>query len=128
MKKLSLAFMLATLVGCASHTTPAPQVTYAQPATVKVCAVESRQSGKPNQILNKTVMLKDYGDKFEVINMGNQTLSVSPTLGAPVNNIRSAEDNIGLVYSKGVNQYEGMYSRTAAIGPNKFWSIFFSCF
>lgn len=132
MKKLLLASLLAsTMVGCVSYTPPATQVTSTQPASPlvsgKICQAASIKSGEAKKILDKPVIIRDYGDSFEAYNANGVSVFVSPTLGAEVNDIRSGKDQIGLVYSKGINQYEGFYSRTAVINKNTYWSVLINC-
>ncbi len=135
MRKLIIASMLAsTLVGCVSYTPPATQVALPQPASQsepavvgKVCEVASIQSGKPKRVLDKPVIIRDMGSYFEAYNANGVKVFVSPTLGAPVNDIESATDSIGLVYSKGINKYSGFYSRTAVLSKINYWSVLITC-
>ena len=127
MKKLIVvAVAVLSLSGCVVNTpAPAPQVTAVASAPADVwCTSSAVENGVERDL--GVAFVRDYGNRFTIINRAGVVTIVSPNL--PYVKARSAigYDKLGLMYSKGLNKYAGFYGvfRTAGKGQQ---SITFDC-
>jgi len=127
MKKLIVvAVAVLSLSGCVVNTpAPAPQVTAVASAPADVwCTSSAVENGVERDL--GVAFVRDYGNRFTIINRVGAVTIVSPNLPYVKANSAIGYDKLGLMYSKGLNKYAGFYGvfRTAGKGQQ---SITFDC-
>lgn len=127
MKKLIVvAVAVLSLSGCVVNTpAPAPQVTAVASAPADVWCMSSAVENGIERDLG-VAFVRDYGNRFTIINRAGVVTIVSPNLPYVKASSALGYDKLGLVYSKGLNKYAGFYGvfRTAGKGQQ---SITFDC-
>ena len=128
MKKLIVvAVAVLSLSGCVVNTpAPAPQVTAVASAPVGElwCNSSATENGVERNL--GVAFVRDYGNRFTIINRAGVVTIVSPNLPYVKSSSAIGYDKLGLMYSKGLNKYAGFYGvfRTAGKGQQ---SITFDC-
>lgn len=127
MKKLTVvAVAVLSLSGCVVNTpAPAPQVTAVASAPADVwCTSSAVENGVERDL--GVAFVRDYGNRFTIINRAGVVTIVSPNLPYVKASSAIGYDKLGLMYSKGLNKYAGFYGvfRTAGKGQQ---SITFDC-
>lgn len=127
MKKLIVvAVAVFSLSGCVVNTpAPATQVTAVASAPADVwCTSSAVENGVERDL--GVAFVRDYGNRFTIINRAGVVTIVSPNLPYVKASSAIGYDKLGLMYSKGLNKYAGFYGvfRTAGKGQQ---SITFDC-
>lgn len=128
MKKLILvAVAVLSLSGCVVNTpAPAPQVTAVASAPVGElwCSSSATENGVERDL--GVAFIRDYGNRFTVLNRDGKVTIVSPNLPYVKTSSAIGYDKLGLMYSKGLSKYAGFYGVFRTAGPGQ-QSITFDC-
>ncbi|QYN79828.1 adhesin [Kosakonia phage Kc283] len=122
-----VAVAVLFLSGCVVNTpAPAPQVTAVASAPVGElwCSSSTTENGVTRDL--GISFIRDYGNRFTVLNGEGKVTIVSPNLPYVKANSAIGYDKLGLMYSKGSSKYAGFYGVFRTAGPGQ-QSITFDC-